>query len=325
MINLKYRSSRRLHWTRRIYRRANSVISPIAFSFTMDDFAVVEGALTPQAGDRILTLASAGDTPLNLLRFQPAEIIAVDIAPPQLHLTKLKIAGARELTLSDFRRLIGVSPPGDADVIYQKVRGLLEPETQSFWDDHLDLLRRGIIWQGSVRRMSTFWGPLARLRVRLFRPGLTVADNPYLAPLLLGRMPPEEHLPPYLTESGYPVVQRHLDRLTVVHSDIREFLRQQPASTIDVFALSNVTDWLPRGQQSDFLELVVRAARPGARVLICGHRRVAEVPVHLRGQLVPDRDLQTEVRRADRVGYFRRICVLRVQPGAAQDERRGRG
>ncbi|MEO3923322.1 DUF3419 family protein [Micromonosporaceae bacterium B7E4] len=296
-----------LRWSRRAYGRVNGRISPVTFAITLDDHRVIERALRPRPGDRVLCLASAGDTPLNLLAQHPAEIIAVDRDPGQLALAELKAAALACLSPDEVHRFLGIRAADDRLRLYAALRPRLRPATAAFWDEWPALVRDGVVWCGAINRMARIWGPLVRLRR-----GGTMADNPYLAPLLLRRMPASELLPPYLAPAFQPAVRGNLHRLRWVHADLRRHLREVPEHSIDCFALSNVGDWLSSAQLAHLLGEVVRTARPGARVLVCAHRRRLAVPAALRPVLTADPALERELLAVDRVGYLRRILALRV-------------
>lgn len=305
-------SLERLHWSRRIYRRINQAVSPIAFSMTLDDHQVIERALDVRSGDVVVALSSAGDTPLNLLAHDPARIDAVDISWPQIHLLRLKQAAMPRLELPEFRTLLGLGPPGDPVALYQVVRRDLDQQTRQFWDAHRELLARGVAWQGSVQRMSAVWGPLARWRDNARSGRLGAGANPYLAPLLLRQLPPDDLLPPYLTACRYRSIAAVLDRLHVSRADIRQHLAAAPGSSIDCFALSNVADWLTRADLALLCEQILRTARPGARVILCSHRRGFSVPGRFAASLHPHPEPPEAWLRLDRVRYFRSIHVLLV-------------
>ncbi|MFF0234376.1 DUF3419 family protein [Micromonospora sp. NPDC005254] len=301
------------HWSRRMFARMNALLSPITFSITLDDHRTVSRALRPLPGDRILCLASAGDTPLNLLVHDPAEVVAVDLAWPQLHLAALKVAAVATLTRTDLELFLGVrefggDPAGARLRIYEVLRQDLSADAREFWDAHLGMIRRGVVWQGAVQRIAPLGGPLVRLRRVLHGQSWSVDDNPYLLPLLSRRMPAPDRLPPYLAPHSHPAVQARAGRIRLVHSGIREVLRD--GSGFDCVALSNVADWLTREQVDDLLARVAAATRPNARVLIWSRRRRMRSSRPLSSVLTAQPALQQHLRHTDRIGYLRTVLVL---------------
>jgi S-adenosylmethionine:diacylglycerol 3-amino-3-carboxypropyl transferase len=302
-------------WSRRLFARVNALVSPIAFSITLDDHRTVSRALRPLPGDRVLCLASAGDTPLNLLVHDPAEVVAVDLALPQLHLARLKTTAVATLTLADLHFFLGVRGPGRDPAqrrlgIYRTLRACLDPETRRFWDDHHGMLRRGVLWQGAVQRIAPFGGPVVRLRRVLAGASWSVAGNPYLAPLLSRRMPAADLLPPYLAPRTHPVVQARAGRIRFERRGVREALRDAGPG-FDCLALSNVADWLSRDQVDELLADISVATRPNGRVLLWSRRRRLRTSRPLPRALAAQPALQRRLRRTDRIGYLRAILVLR--------------
>jgi S-adenosylmethionine:diacylglycerol 3-amino-3-carboxypropyl transferase len=115
-----------------------------------DDHRTVSEALRPLPGDRVLCLVAAGDTPLNLLIHSPAEVVAVGHTLPRLHLARLKATAAGLLTLGDLQLFLGVRGPGRGPAmerleLYRFLRKHLDPEACDFWDDHLGVIRRGLV------------------------------------------------------------------------------------------------------------------------------------------------------------------------------------
>ncbi|MBX9827302.1 MAG: BtaA family protein [Xanthobacteraceae bacterium] len=142
-----------------------------AFSITAEDSAVVEAALKPGAGQHIVSICSAGDTALNLLTHDVAQVTVVDRNPAQIFLAQLKAIGAAHLDIAQYRNLLGATgserPYGQH---YKEVAPHLPQDAREFWDGHQGLLRRGVLWQGHVQQL--FRAMRIVLRAALGRKGL---------------------------------------------------------------------------------------------------------------------------------------------------------
>lgn len=138
----------------RMLNKISPFYSPITFSITAEDYRIVEQALRPTSNAAILCIASAGDTPLNLLRLDPARIDVVDLNFAQLCETVLKAEAMKHLSLSQFYTLIGViRNPKLALSYYDYVRLNLPANVRHFWDNHHHIIKRGVLWQGGVQKM----------------------------------------------------------------------------------------------------------------------------------------------------------------------------
>jgi S-adenosylmethionine-diacylglycerol 3-amino-3-carboxypropyl transferase len=127
--------------------------NPIPFSITAEDIDVVKQALAPEAGSVLLCIGSAGDTPLGLLTGDVSRVDVVDLSFPQLCLAILKATAMKELTLPEYRTLLGVTHDGArALALYERVRPQLPAGVAAFWHRHLRLIKRGLIWQGGLVR-----------------------------------------------------------------------------------------------------------------------------------------------------------------------------
>lgn len=138
----------------RAARRLNPFYSPIPFSITAEDVAVVEQGLQVRPGDRVVCVGSAGDTALSLLAREPSRLDAVDFSFGQLCEIALKAAAVRELDVQPVRVLLGVEGQGrDAVELYRRLRPSLEEEVARFWDEHEWMIAGGLVWQGGMQRL----------------------------------------------------------------------------------------------------------------------------------------------------------------------------
>jgi S-adenosylmethionine:diacylglycerol 3-amino-3-carboxypropyl transferase len=129
------------------------VWNTIPFSITAEDINVVKCALAPETGNVFLCIGSSGDTPLGLLTGDVSRVDVVDASFPQLCLAILKARAMKELTLPEYRTLLGVTPdPVRASLLYERVRPHLPSDVAEFWRRHQGLIKRGLIWQGGLLR-----------------------------------------------------------------------------------------------------------------------------------------------------------------------------
>jgi S-adenosylmethionine-diacylglycerol 3-amino-3-carboxypropyl transferase len=111
-----------------------------------EDPAVDLSALALKPEHRVITIASGGCNVLNYLAANPAKIIAVDLNPNHIALTKLKLAALANLpSHEDFFRLFGYANDKANRAAYDKfLVPHLDDETRRYWDKSVPLRGRRI-------------------------------------------------------------------------------------------------------------------------------------------------------------------------------------
>jgi S-adenosylmethionine-diacylglycerol 3-amino-3-carboxypropyl transferase len=129
-----------------------AAFSAIRYAQCWEDADVLLSGLDVRAGDVCLSIASAGDNSLALLTRAPRRVIALDLSPAQLACVELRVAAYRELAHPELLELIGSTPSGRREPLYQRCRPQLSPEVRAFWDAHLDDVRGGVGGAGRFER-----------------------------------------------------------------------------------------------------------------------------------------------------------------------------
>jgi S-adenosylmethionine-diacylglycerol 3-amino-3-carboxypropyl transferase len=111
-----------------------------------EDPAVDLAALEIDRSCRVVTIASGGCNVLNYLAADPAEIVAVDLNPAHIALTRLKIGALQHLhDHESFFRFFGVARDRANVALYDAhLRARLDDATRAFWDQRTLLGRRRI-------------------------------------------------------------------------------------------------------------------------------------------------------------------------------------
>lgn len=91
--------------------------------------------ITPES--RIVTIASGGCNVLNYLLADPASVVALDLNPAHIALTRLKLAAARALPDHEaFFRFFGAgADPVNREVYFSRLRPSLDRDTRKFWEE----------------------------------------------------------------------------------------------------------------------------------------------------------------------------------------------
>ena len=103
-------------------------------------------ALALKPHHRMITIASAGCNILNYLAADPKQIIAVDLNPNHVALTRLKLAALEHLpTHEDFFRFFGAANDKiNRDTYDEFLAPKLDPQTRKYWQQHIPLRGRRI-------------------------------------------------------------------------------------------------------------------------------------------------------------------------------------
>ncbi|CAH1799865.1 unnamed protein product [Owenia fusiformis] len=105
-----------------------------------------------ESGDRLFTIASCGANAMTLLLDDPAEVVALDLSIPQLHLAKLQAACIKHLSHQEFIDFTGVDrenvKPEERVRIYRAIKGSLELPTQEYWDSRMEAVEFGVMHCG---------------------------------------------------------------------------------------------------------------------------------------------------------------------------------
>lgn len=121
----------------------------ISFSQMWEDHNVIEEALKIKKDDTVVSILSAGDNLLNLLRFTPEKIYGFDKNPAQIYEVKLKIAAIKHLNHREFITLIGYSGSAKERLkLFQLISEELDNDVYTFWKDHQHFIKKGIVFQG---------------------------------------------------------------------------------------------------------------------------------------------------------------------------------
>jgi S-adenosylmethionine-diacylglycerol 3-amino-3-carboxypropyl transferase len=120
--------------------------------------------LTPSS--RVATIASAGCNVLNYLCAEPAAIVAVDLNPAHIALTRLKLVAVERLPDHEafFRMFGAAADPANRQTYFSFIRPYLDRDTRAFWEERRFMRKRRLEYfaDGLYRRalMGRFIGLL---------------------------------------------------------------------------------------------------------------------------------------------------------------------
>jgi S-adenosylmethionine:diacylglycerol 3-amino-3-carboxypropyl transferase len=126
-------------------------------------------------GDTLLCIAGAGEIPLNTAALRNVKIVAVDYAPDQLRLCKLKLMAARRLGPAIAADFLGYRKEESAwreKIFRQELAPFLEKDDLGFWNAGMAAIRGGVIHAGKFEQFIARASVPARMvigRKNLFR------------------------------------------------------------------------------------------------------------------------------------------------------------
>lgn len=126
--------------------------SLIRYANCWEDPEVLLKGLAPKSGSKILSIASAGDNSFSLLTANPELVVAVDVNLTQLFLVSLKKAAIRHLDYEDVLTFLGFCEGTDRLKLFQRLKPELKTDVRQYWEQHTDVLVKGIIHQGKFER-----------------------------------------------------------------------------------------------------------------------------------------------------------------------------
>ena len=124
-----------------------------------------------------------------------------------------------------------------------------------------------------------------------------LARDSFMVSLVLRGELPACDLPPHLTEAGLEAIRERRDRLRVVDDDVAAHLDAGP-QRYTRFSLSDVPSYLDAEGTARLWRSVLRAAEPGARVVVREFLRRHPIPAGL--PLRRETGLEDELARIDR-------------------------
>jgi S-adenosylmethionine-diacylglycerol 3-amino-3-carboxypropyl transferase len=116
-----------------------------------EDADVLCAALRPRPGQRLLSIAAAGDMAFALAA-EGAEVVAVDLSPAQLALVELKRAAIRRLDHAEVLAFLGVREADDRLATYRLLEPELSDAARGFWRARPRDVARGVIHAGRFER-----------------------------------------------------------------------------------------------------------------------------------------------------------------------------
>lgn len=140
---------------------------------------------------RALSICASGGRAFSLLLGDPAEVVAIDRNPAQIHLGQLKVAAMRRLEREEYLAFVGITDGADRSATWRSLRNDLPEASRKFWDDRGSDIAAGIQHIGRTERNIARVSPILRYFLRddiaTIRAARSLAEQGEAANAIFGR------------------------------------------------------------------------------------------------------------------------------------------
>ena len=130
----------------------------IRYAQVWEDADILLEALQINENDNILSIASAGENALAMLTKNPNRVYAIDLNSNQIVCTELKKVAYKYLNYEECMQLIGVFDSNNRIDIYNKIKNELSKDSQKYFDENFDIIKKGIIHTGKFEKYFQIFG-----------------------------------------------------------------------------------------------------------------------------------------------------------------------
>ena len=124
----------------------------IRYANCWEDADILLDGLDIQAGQSILSIASAGDNLLAILSKNPAKVVGVDVSAVQLYLCELKVTAIRHLNYQDFISFLGFSESAERISTFDFLAPYLSNTCREYWKQQPEAIQNGVIHVGKFEQ-----------------------------------------------------------------------------------------------------------------------------------------------------------------------------
>jgi len=126
--------------------------NPLKYSNVWEDASLLSKALQIDSNSKVMSIASAGDNSLFLLKDQPKAMVCIDLNDIQIFVSELKEQAIRYLEYVDCLMLLGFENCTKRWALYQVIEPFLSEAAQRYFSENKSLVEKGIIHQGKFER-----------------------------------------------------------------------------------------------------------------------------------------------------------------------------
>ena len=130
----------------------------IRYAQVWEDAEILLEALKINENDNILSIASAGENAISMLVKNPNIVYAIDLNSTQIACTELKKIAYKYLDYKECMQFIGVFECANRIEIYNKIKENLSLNTQKYFDENIEIIKKGIIHTGKFEKYFHIFG-----------------------------------------------------------------------------------------------------------------------------------------------------------------------
>jgi S-adenosylmethionine-diacylglycerol 3-amino-3-carboxypropyl transferase len=127
--------------------------SRLSYSLGNEDWRTERRALSIGPEDCVLCITGSGDRSLHVLLEDCKEVISIDANKAQNFLLELKIAALKELDFDNYLSFLGITDDSERLACLDRLATKIHPEASSYWLNNKEMIRKGIIYQGTLERV----------------------------------------------------------------------------------------------------------------------------------------------------------------------------
>jgi S-adenosylmethionine-diacylglycerol 3-amino-3-carboxypropyl transferase len=200
-------------------------------------------------------------------------------------------------------------------------------ERMAFYEQHWDIWRWRAMFRlffsravlGRSGRDPRFFqyveGSVAERLLARVRQGLTEvnpAENPYVQWILTGQH--LSTLPYALRAENFEAIRANLDRLEWQCTSMEDFLASVGRGAIDRFNLSDIFEYISEENYASMLEQLVRAGRPGGRLVYWNMLAPRSRPAAFAALLQPLTELAQQLYLKDKAFFYSAFIIEEILP-----------
>lgn len=129
-------------------------------------------------------------------------------------------------------------------------------------------------------------------------------ESPLMSLFLKGKVE-KDAFPPYLTNEGFDIIRKRVDRISTKTTDLISYLESAADNSFDVFSISDVASYIGQDDFNRLMYAIYRTAKPGARFSIREFLSRHKIPTELLPFFVRDSSLEKELEKEDRCFVYR--------------------